>query len=67
MWGGGRGEGVGGRGCLGGMHVHFGLKGARSTVAAFDFRIEYVVKLVKSCANLNGVIDAQAVFRIEPN
>ena len=55
------------RGCLDGTRVHFGLKRTRSTVAAFDFRIEYVVKLVKSCANLNGVIDAQAVFRIEPN
>ena len=49
------------------MHVHFGFKGARSTGAAFDFRIEYVVKLVKSSAKLNGVIDAQAVLRIETN
>ena len=49
------------------MHVYFGFKGASSTVAAFDFRIKYVVKLVKNCAKLNGDIDAQAVFRIEAN
>ena len=49
------------------MHVHFGFKGASSTVTVFDFRIEYVVKLVKSCAKLNGDIDAQVVFRIEAN
>ena len=65
----GRGEGGGGgwEGCLDGTHVHFGFKGARSTGAAFDFRIEYVVKLVKSSAKINGDIDVQAVFRIEAN
>ena len=59
--------GSGERGCLDGMHVHFGFKGASSTVTVFDFRTEYVVKLVKSCAKLNGDIDAQVVFRIEAN
>ena len=54
-------------GGLDGTHVHFVFKGARSTVAAFDFRIEYVVKLVKSSAKLNGVIKVQAVFRTEAN
>ena len=47
------------------MEVHFGFKGARSTVVAFDIRIEHVYKLVKCCAKLNGDIDGQEVFRIE--
>ena len=48
-------------------HVHCGFKGVRGTVAAYHFRIEHVVKLVNSCANLNGDIDEQAVFRMEGN
>ena len=48
-----------------GSHIHFGFKGARSTVVAFDFRIEHVVKLVKSCTKLNRDIDGQEIHRIE--
>ena len=47
------------------LAVHFGFKGARSTVVAFVIKIEHVYKLVKSCAKLNGDIDGQEVFRIE--
>ena len=47
------------------LAVHFGFKGGRSTVVAFDIKNEHVVKLVKSCAKLSGDIDGQEVFRIE--
>ena len=57
----------GGGVCLDGTHVHFGFKGARSTVAGFDFRIEHVVKLVNSCAKPNEDTDGQDVFGIEAN
>ena len=57
----------GGGVCLDGTHVHFGFKGARSTVAGFDFRIEHVVKLVNSCAKPNEDMDGQDIFGIEAN
>ena len=46
------------------LAVHFGFKGARSSVVAFYIRIEHVDKLIKRCAKINGDLDREEVSRI---